>query len=64
MVSSDYLIAEADESDASFLHLQPLMSVITNIDKDHLENHENSFDVLKKNFLEFINNLPFFFCRR
>ena len=58
--SSDYLIAEADESDASFLHLQPLMSVITNIDKDHLENHENSFDILKKNFLEFINNLPFY----
>ena len=48
--TSDYLIAEADESDASFLHLQPLMSVITNIDKDHLENHKNSFDVLKKNF--------------
>ena len=47
--SSDYLIAEADESDASFLHLQPLMSIITNIDKDHLENHKNSFDVLKKN---------------
>ena len=58
--SSDYLIAEADESDASFLHLQPLMSVITNIDKDHMENHENSFDILKKNFLEFINNLPFY----
>ena len=36
------------------------MSVITNIDKDHLENHENSFDILKKNFLEFINNLPFY----
>ena len=58
--SSDYLIAEADESDASFLHLQPLMSLITNIDKDHLENHQNSFDILKKNFLEFINNLPFY----
>ena len=58
--SSDYLIAEADESDASFLHLQPLMSVITNIDKDHLENHQNSFDILKKNFLEFVNNLPFY----
>ena len=58
--SGDYLIAEADESDASFLHLQPLMSVITNIDKDHMENHENSFDILKKNFLEFINNLPFY----
>ncbi len=58
--SSDYLIAEADESDASFLHLQPLMLVITNIDKDHLENHKNSFDVLKKNFLKFISNLPFY----
>ena len=58
--SSDYLVAEADESDASFLHLQPLISVITNIDKDHLENHKNSFDVLKKNFLEFINNLLFY----
>ena len=52
--SGDYLIAEADESDASFLHLQPLMSLITNSDKDHLDNHENSFDILKKNFLEFI----------
>ena len=58
--SGDYLIAEADESDASFLHLQPLMSVITNIDKDHLENHKNSFNILKKNFLGFINNLPFY----
>jgi len=58
--SSDYLIAEADESDASFLHLQPLISVITNIDRDHLENHNNSFDVLKQNFLAFINNLPFY----
>ncbi len=58
--SSDYLIAEADESDASFLHLQPLMSVITNIDKDHLENHGYSFDILKRNFIEFINNLPFY----
>ena len=57
---SEYLIAEADESDASFLHLQPHMSVITNIDKDHLENHKNSFDVLKKNFKEFVNNLPFY----
>ena len=58
--SSEYLLAEADESDASFLHLQPLMSVITNIDKDHLENHKNSFDFLKKNFIAFVNNLPFY----
>ena len=58
--SGDYLVAEADESDASFLHLQPMISLVTNIDKDHLENHDNSFDVLKKNFIEFINNLPFY----
>ena len=58
--SSDYLIAEADESDSSFLHLQPLMSVITNIDKDHLENHGHSFDKLKRNFIGFVNNLPFY----
>ena len=56
--TSDYLIAEADESDASFLHLQPLMSVITNIDKDHLENHKNSFDVLKK-FFRIYKQSPF-----
>ncbi len=58
--SSDYLIAEADESDASFLHLQPMISVITNIDKDHLENHQGSFCVLKKNFVKFVNNMPFY----
>jgi len=55
-----YLVAEADESDASFLHLQPLMAVLTNIDADHLENYGGSYQNLKDNFAEFINRLPFY----
>tara|TARA_X000000368_G_scaffold213256_1_gene168473 strand:+ start:4475 stop:5878 length:1404 start_codon:yes stop_codon:yes gene_type:complete len=55
----DYLIAEADESDQSFLLLQPSVSVITNIEPDHLVNYENSFSNLKNAFLQFIKNLPF-----
>jgi UDP-N-acetylmuramate--alanine ligase len=55
----DYLIAEADESDQSFLLLQPSVSVITNIEPDHLVNYENSFPNLKNAFLQFIKNLPF-----
>ena len=55
----DYLIAEADESDKSFLLLQPSISVITNIEPDHLVNYENSFSNLKNAFLEFIKCLPF-----
>ena len=58
--SSRYLIAEADESDASFLHLQPMVSVITNIDADHLETYEGDFQRLKKTFVEFLHNLPFY----
>ncbi len=58
--SGKYLVAEADESDASFLHLQPLMAVLTNIDADHLENYGGSFQNLKDNFAEFINRLPFY----
>ncbi len=58
--ASRYLVAEADESDASFLHLQPMVSVLTNIDKDHLGNYEGSFEKLKFAFLEFIHNLPFY----
>ncbi|MBH32447.1 MAG: UDP-N-acetylmuramate--L-alanine ligase [Gammaproteobacteria bacterium] len=58
--TSQYLVAEADESDASFIHLQPIISVITNIDKDHLVNHSNNFDTLKENFVKFIHNLPFY----
>lgn len=55
-----YLVAEADESDASFLHLQPIMAVITNIDADHLENYGGDFSQLKKNFVEFLHRLPFY----
>ena len=55
----EYLIAEADESDQSFLLLQPSVSIITNIEPDHLINYENSFENLKNAFLKFIKNLPF-----
>lgn len=58
--SGCYLIVEADESDASFLHLQPLVTVVTNIDADHLENYQGSFQQLKETFLRFIHNLPFY----
>ncbi len=55
-----YLIAEADESDASFLHLQPLISVITNIEADHMDTYQGSFARLKQTFVDFIHNLPFY----
>ena len=55
-----YLVAEADESDASFTHLQPLIAVVTNIDNDHLATHEGSFERLKQSFVEFLHNLPFY----
>lgn len=55
-----YLVAEADESDASFFHLQPIISVLTNIDADHLENYSGDFSRLKKSFVEFLQNLPFY----
>jgi UDP-N-acetylmuramate--alanine ligase len=58
--ASRYLVAEADESDASFLHLQPMVSVLTNVDKDHLANYEGSFEKLKAAFIEFVHNLPFY----
>ena len=58
--SGKYLVAEADESDASFHHLQPVIAVLTNIDPDHLENYGGDFDTLKTNFVEFINRLPFY----
>ncbi len=55
-----YLVAEADESDASFLQLQPVISVVTNIDRDHLDAYQGSFDRLQLAFLEFLHHLPFF----
>lgn len=57
---SRYLVAEADESDASFLHLQPMIAVVTNIDADHLGNYDDDFGRLKQAFLEFLHNLPFY----
>lgn len=54
------LIAEADESDASFLHLQPMVSVVTNIEADHMETYGGDIAVLKRTFLEFLHNLPFY----
>lgn len=55
-----YLIAEADESDASFLHLQPLSAVVTNIDQDHMSTYGNDFSQLKDTFVEFVHRLPFY----
>jgi UDP-N-acetylmuramate--alanine ligase len=55
-----YLVAEADESDASFLHLQPMIAVITNIDADHLSAYEGDLSRLKQAFLDFTHNLPFY----
>lgn len=57
---SRYLIAEADESDASFLHLQPMVSVVTNIEADHMDTYQGDFEVLKETFVQFIQNLPFY----
>lgn len=57
---SDWLVAEADESDASFLYLQPMISIITNIDADHLPTYEGDFSRLKATFVEFLHHLPFY----
>jgi UDP-N-acetylmuramate--alanine ligase len=56
----DYLVAEADESDASFLYLQPVISIVTNIDADHLGTYGGDFNRLKETFLEFLHHLPFY----
>ncbi|MBA3660271.1 MAG: UDP-N-acetylmuramate--L-alanine ligase [Gammaproteobacteria bacterium] len=55
-----YLVAEADESDASFLYLKPMISVVTNIDQDHMGTYNNDFSQLKDTFLEFLHRLPFY----
>ena len=57
--TGEYIVAEADESDASFLHLTPVMAVVTNIDQDHMDTYEHSFDKLKSAFVEFLQQLPF-----
>ena len=56
----DFIVAEADESDASFLYLQPILSVITNIDADHMETYAHDFNKLKQAFVDFVEHLPFY----
>ncbi len=58
--TSKYLVAEADESDASFLYLQPMVSIVTNIDADHMQTYGNDFDRLRNTFMEFLHHLPFY----
>ena len=58
--TSRYLVAEADESDASFLYLQPMLSVLTNIDADHMRTYGNDFNRLRATFAEFLHHLPFY----
>ena len=58
--AGDFIVAEADESDASFLNLSPMMEVITNIDADHMETYDHSFAKLKQAFIEFTQRLPFY----
>ncbi|WP_019894584.1 UDP-N-acetylmuramate--L-alanine ligase [Hydrogenovibrio halophilus] len=58
--SSQYLVAEADESDASFLHLSPMMSVVTNIDQDHMDTYHGDYQYLESSFVEFVHRLPFY----
>lgn len=58
--ASRFLIAEADESDASFLHLQPMVTVITNVEADHMDTYGGDFSVLRRTFLDFLHNLPFY----
>ncbi|KAA5929771.1 UDP-N-acetylmuramate--L-alanine ligase [Pantoea sp. Bo_2] len=58
--NSRYLIAEADESDASFLHLQPMVAIVTNIEADHMDTYQGDFENLKQTFINFLHNLPFY----
>jgi len=56
----DYLVAEADESDASFVHLKPMLAVVTNVDADHMATYDGDIEKLKNGFVEFLHNLPFY----
>jgi len=58
--AGDFIVVEADESDASFLHLQPVIAVVTNIDADHMDTYEQDFARLKQAFAQFLQNLPFY----
>ncbi len=57
---SRYLVAEADESDASFLSLRPMAAIVTNIDEDHMDTYEGSFEKLKQAYIQFLHNMPFY----
>jgi UDP-N-acetylmuramate--alanine ligase len=56
----DYLVAEADESDASFVHLKPMLAIVTNIDADHMSTYDGDIEKLRQGFIEFLQNLPFY----
>src|SRR5947199_6679752 len=58
--SGEFIVVEADESDASFLHLQPVIAVVTNIDADHMDTYGQEFPRLKHAFVQFLQNLPFY----
>ena len=58
--TGEFIVVEADESDASFLHLQPILAVITNIDADHMETYGHDFEKLKQAFMDFVAHLPFY----
>ncbi|HTG97505.1 MAG TPA: UDP-N-acetylmuramate--L-alanine ligase [Burkholderiales bacterium] len=58
--AGDFIVVEADESDASFLHLQPVIAVVTNIDADHMDTYQQDFARLKQAFVQFLQNLPFY----
>ena len=58
--TGEFIVVEADESDASFLHLQPVMAIVTNIDADHMETYQHDFTRLKQAFVSFLQNLPFY----
>jgi len=58
--TGEFLVAEADESDASFLHLQPMLAVVTNIDEDHMSTYGGDFARLKQTFIDFLHHLPFY----
>ena len=58
--AGEFIVVEADESDASFLHLQPVIAVVTNIDEDHMDTYEHDFGRLKQAFVQFLQNLPFY----
>ncbi len=56
----DYLVAEADESDASFVHLKPMLAIVTNVDTDHMSTYDDDVEKLRSGFVEFLHNLPFY----